>query len=350
MNHSLKSIAPLVFFVIFFFCCLFPANGESLRFFDSYGFSLSGNIGFLYGNSYEIVYKGKSSKDYLSELQWDIKPLIYLGINLDYGLKNPMDNHGFFAGLGLKIAIPTETGIMEDRDWMPYVENYPKALTHFSSHENHTKAAVLINLNTGYSIPVRKFALKFFMNFDYMYYSFEARNGYTRYGVNSPMNPENPLTWFKPEYKPFDPKDLDKFPKNPVYGLCISYSQHWILFNTGIGTEFPLGQFTISTGFFIGPSICIAVDNHHFGNKIFTDIMYKGIAIKPTLSVFFTFSDNFDIGLSAAYHYISDTRGNTQKKENGVVTGIYNNQAGAAFKAFEGNVLIRYRFYKKIIG
>ena len=172
-----------------------------------------------------------------------------------------------------------------------------------------------------------------------MYFDFQARNGYTQHGDN---NPHNPLAF---PLKPWDPT-FDKIPAN---GLVISYTQHWLLFNTGIEALFPIDSFTFSAGFFIGPSICFATD-HHEGGYTYNDILYQGIAIKPKLSVFFSFSEHFDIGLAASYHNIFETRGYTQLKENGVNVGTYIDQAGGAFSAFEGSFVIRYRFYKKIIG
>lgn len=258
-----------------------------------------------------------------------------MGLNLDFGLIKPSDDYGFFIGLGLKVAIPMETGIMEDRDWIEPCTK-PGSLTNFSSHENHTKASFLVNLETGYSIPVWKLILRLFLNFDYMYFSFEGRNGYTQHGPNDP-NDESAFP-----LKPWD----SAFGQIPWNGLAISYTQHWLLFNAGIEAVFPINKFTLSAGFFIGPSICFAAD-HHKGGYTFIDTLYKGLAIKPKLNVFFSLSDKCDIGITTAYHHIFETRGDTTQKIGSYTVQQSMDQAGAAFKAFEGSFVVRYRFIKK---
>jgi outer membrane protease len=60
-------------------------------------FSLSGGIGVFYGTSYEVVYKNAGKKEYKSELLWNIKPLLYMSINLDYELKEKAGNNAFLS-------------------------------------------------------------------------------------------------------------------------------------------------------------------------------------------------------------------------------------------------------------
>jgi len=301
---------------------------------QSYGFTLSSNIGFLYGTAYEIVYTGSGENNYLSELRWDIKPLVYFGLDLDFGPKEPLKQWGLFFGAGIKAAFPMETGVMEDRDWLPTC-SVPGALTHFSSHENHTKAAFLLNLDSGFSLPLGKFVLKFFLNLDYMYFKWEAWNGYTQYGDNYP---------FDSLYIPWNSNS--SFTKVPIYGLGITYSQHWILFNTGIGAELFLDRFTFSAAVFAGLPICIDIDEHHMGLRPFRTIgvLTRGFAVKPKLDVFLSLSDRVDIGLSAAFLYIGETRGNFKQKESGSVGVWFLDQEGARLKAFEGSFTIKYRF------
>ena len=324
MNHTLKSIAPFVFLVIIFGVeSVYGQNSLSNK---KHEFSLSGGIGFFSGTSYEIVYKYADENEYLSELQWNIKPLFYMGIALNYDLKEPAEERGFLLGIGLKAGIPMQTGSIKDRDWLLFSED----LTHYSSHENHTKAAVLLNVSTGYSLPVWKMVLKFYLNFDFMYFKWEARNGYIQYGPNKST--------------PYIPWDAS-FPKEPSSGLGITYTQHWVLFSAGIGADFPMGRFTFFSYVSIGPAICIAVDDHHktLPPVTFIDTVYKGLYVKPKLGAYISCNSRFDIGMSVMYTYISETRGNTIQKNNGYTSGNISNTAGAAFKAFEGNLSVKYR-------
>jgi outer membrane protease len=325
MNHTAKSIAPIVFLVIIFFCGALPGTAETALFGENYGFSVTGGAGILYGTSYEIVYLQEGKNDYLSELQWEIKPLIYLGIKIDYTLKNPADMSGFFFSFGFKAAVPMKTGIMEDRDWDSF--SYPVdpgTLTNFSSHENRTINAFLISFDTAFSIPVRKLVIKYFLNVDFMFYKWEAWNGFFQY-----MN--------------------YNFEKKPIDGLCISYRQYWFLFNTGVKADLFLDYFSFSAGIFFGPSFCIAIDDHHSRNIKFIDSLYIGLMVRPELGFSFNVSRQCTVGLFASYHYTTETRGNTMQKNNGIVSGITKGSAGAAFRAFEGAVTVKYFFYRKII-
>lgn len=327
MNYMIKSIARIMFLAAVFFCGALPGTAETALLNEKHAFFLSAGIGAFYGTAYEIVYKYSGKNEYLSELQWNIKPLLYMGITFNYGLKEPSENRGYFAGVGLKTGIPMQTGIIEDRDWMLS----SKDLTHFSSHENHTKAAILVNISTGYSLPLWKLVLKFYLNFDFIYFKWEARNGYTQYGPNG-----------SEPFIPWDPS----FPKEPLIGLGITYSQYWIIFNTGIGAEFPIGRlFTLSANIFIGPANCTGIDEHHKRSLIFTDILYSGLYIKPELGAFFSVNNHFDIGLSVMYTYTTKTRGNSTENNSDNVSRTAYGIAGAALKIFECAVTIRARSY-----
>ena len=294
----------------------------------------------MYGTAYEIAYKHSGSSGYVSELQWDIKPLLYMGINCTFAPEKPANRWGFFIGIGIKAALPMETGTMEDRDWLshdPYYHTAPGSLTHFSSHDNHTKAAFLINLDTGFSLPLGKCVLKFYLNLNYMYFKWEARDGYIQYGPNGHDNDSS----FP--FLPWEPG----FPKLSINGLGISYTQHWILFNTGIGADFYLGRFIFSAAVFAGPPVCIAIDEHHKRNPAFKTIgiLTSGFAVKPELNAVFLLSKNFDIGLSFSYLYIGETRGDSKYKESGSSTSIwYNDAEVAALRAFEGSLSLKYHF------
>ena len=328
----MKSIISFMFFVIIFCWRIFPAAGQITLFDQNYIFTLSGGPGFLYGTSYEIVYQDSRSEDYLSELQWEIKPLLYLGLNVEFGPQNPLEQWGLFADLGVKAGLPIETGVMEDRDWM-LPNTVPGSLTHFSSHENHTRAAFLVNLGTGLSLPLSNFLIKFSLNFDYWYFKWEARNGYSQYGPNYPQ-----LSSSDPLYIPWNPG----FDKEPSQGLIVSYTQHWLLTSFGIGAEYFLDRFTFSAAVLLGFANCKAIDDHHLRNIRWTGILSRGFTIRPKLGIFFSLSDTIDIGLSAAYIYIGETRGDTEEiNETGNRIIIWNGEA-AAFRAFDTSLMFRF--------
>ncbi|MDR0450590.1 MAG: omptin family outer membrane protease, partial [Treponema sp.] len=90
-----------------------------------YTFSVSPAIGFFAGQGEEIVYRSERSGTYLSELLWDIKPLVYSGLVLDVSQKK---SPGFFYSVSLKFGFPMMSGLLEDRDWLAL----NGALSHYS--------------------------------------------------------------------------------------------------------------------------------------------------------------------------------------------------------------------------
>ena len=292
-------------------------------------------MGVFYGTSYEIVYRSSGNSDYSSELQWNIKPLLYMGINIEFCPQKPQEAWGFFTVIGIKSTLPVKTGIMEDRDWMTPC-TVPGALTHYSLHDNYTERFFFAGLDAGFSFPIKKFVLKFYINLDYMYFKWEARDGYIQYGENYYKKGTD-----TDPYIPWNSGFLRDY--SIAKGLCISYVQNWIFFNTGIGAELTLGRFTLQAAFFIGPSICIAIDDHHLRNIRYTGALTRGFFIKPKLDAFFSLSSRFDIGISAAYWYIGETRGDTKIREPNNTYFTWDAE-GAQLKAFEGTVALRYRF------
>jgi outer membrane protease len=332
----MKNIHPFTFFVILFILAGIEVWGEIRIFNQPYSFSMSTGPGFLYGTAYEIVYKSSGSDDYVSELQWNMKPLLYWKLDLELAPQKPMQRWGPFFGLGIKAGLPMETGDMEDRDWLK--SKSPGSLTHFSSHDNHTKAAFLVNLGTGLSFPLRKVLFKVHLQADYMYFKWEARDGYIQYGPNDPgrITTNDPNTWFDPWNSGFK--------KEPLDGLGITYQQHWILINTGIGADVPLGRFTLSGTLFFSPLVvCIAIDEHHLRDFTTTALLFRGLSLKPKLGISFLVNDHFELELFGSYLWIGETRGNI-KEEKQNETNTYKNLEGARFSAFEGGLGLRFWF------
>jgi outer membrane protease len=341
MIFTVKSIAALVFFVI-----LTPGlshaaeekkpEGEK----SSYAFSIGAESGILYGASYEIVYDSASSRRYLSELQWDIKPLLFAGLSAELGPRNLLDRIGFFAGLEIRAGLPGKTGATEDRDWFPDVPTAPGALTHFSSHENLTKAAFFADLDGGVSFPLgNTAAVKVSLNFSYMFFKNEAWNGYTQYGSNTTDTTRPCVPW--------DPS----FPKILFSGLGMDYTQHWFVLSPGIALVVPGKRASFSFSLALSPAIaCIAFDNHFRGIPPFLthERMFGGIFLEMEGNFFFSLSNSFGIGLSASYRYISGTRGDRYDTyyytKNEINTPWYRNIAGAGYRAFQGKAAFRFTF------
>ena len=300
---------------------------------ETYGFSLDFKSGFLYGTAYEIIYPDSFSSCYLSELQWNLKPLYFAGIYSEYAPKNPVEKIGFYGSVELTLGLPMKTGVMEDRDWLTEAE-IPGSLTLFSSHENDTKTAILADLKLGFSLPlVEFFFMRLYLGFSYMYYKIEALNGYIQYGDN-----------VTPPYSPWDPE----WPKIPVSGLGVDYSQHFFLFYPGLEFCLKTKKTMLNIGISVSPLIgCITIDNHYMRYPSFKIKSYLsgGLFAEPKIKLKFNFHGNFSAGLAFSYRYISGMRGNAEQKNN--LTGVTTNHydiSGAEFKAVLGELLIGFSY------
>ncbi|MDR2142742.1 MAG: omptin family outer membrane protease [Treponema sp.] len=325
----MRSIASLAVFVILVSGFSYAEEKKS-----SYVFSVSAELGILYGTSYEIVYDSSSSQRYLSELQWNIKPLLFAGLSAEFGPKNPLDKFSFFTGLEIKAGLPGKTGVMEDRDWL-YPVTVPGSLTHFSSHENQGKAAFLADLGGGVSFPLGKMAaLKISLDFSYMYFKHEAWNGYIQYGSNN----TNTL--------PYVPWQAD-WPKSDIPGLVADYTQHWFILSPAVALVVPGKRVSFSVSIAVSPAVaCIAFDNHFRRDFLTHERMFGGIFLEPEGNFFFSFSDSFGIGLSASYRYINGTRGDRYDTDtkNETDTPWMKDIAGAGYRAFQGKAAFRLTF------
>ncbi|MDR1108024.1 MAG: omptin family outer membrane protease, partial [Spirochaetaceae bacterium] len=215
----MKNIYGFAVLVIIFFCCL----SAPLMAGNIYSFSLSSSLGIIYGHSEELVYKYAGKDTLLSELIWDLKPLVYSGAALDFGRTNPWERWGFFAGASIKYGLPLKTGVMEDRDWMAAKGGY---LTHYSRHDAYSNGALLSDLSLGFSFSFfEALLLKPGIRFSYMYFSWSAQDGFTQHTSNSGG-----------DYPPWD----SGITKSPVSGSGILYSQHWFVLAPALAAELKL--------------------------------------------------------------------------------------------------------------
>jgi outer membrane protease E len=329
----MKSILRFVCFVILTSAAV-PAFGEWRLLGQPYAFSLSTGPGIIYGTVYEIVYQSSTSDDYLSELQWELKPLWYLGLNLSFGPRDILRRWGISADLGIKAGIPMVTGTMEDRDWLA-PNTVPGSLTNFSSHDNKTQAAVLADLDFAFSLPFKKyFFFKALLSLDYLFLKMEARDGYIQYG------PNNPSPSRTTPYEPWSPS----FQKEPLAGAGIIYIQHWILLSPGISLGAVLDRVTLEASFKITPAVLsIAIDEHILRDIVFTDYMAGGLALEPALDIGVELTKNFSVGLTARYRHIVKTRGNEVIDKKGESSYTVPDVAGAGLEFFDGGLYLKFR-------
>jgi outer membrane protease len=316
----MSNIGKITAFVIFICLFLSPVFAES-----GYEFSIAPSIGMLYGQAKEIVYKDSASSDFLSELQWNIKPLFYAGLAADIGPVNNFAQHGFVGNLLFKMGIPQKTGIMEDRDWEDCYWLPSGTLSKYSRHDNFSARAITADISSGYSFPFLNFiALGINLDFSYMHFYWIARDGYYQY-----LNPGQ--TW------------ADEIPKVNVEGRVLAYTQNWFILSPGVFIKFRLDSyFSFNGNFNYSPLIyCADRDDHMYGIKrTFLDYLYYGHYIKGSGGITFSPLDYLDLTLLLSYSSITDSRGDTY-----INSVKYSGIAGGGYSAFGIGLSARLRLF-----
>ena len=327
-------------------CCLFSVmllflgalNIHAQTAEKRYSFSISPILGMFYGQGEEILYKYPKNNVYISQLLWDLKPLFYLGLGLDFGPRDPYLKSGFTAAGTFKLGIPFKrAGIIEDRDWQ-YPDN--DNLTNYSRHEAYSQRAVTVDINSGYSWRLADFlALKAYGEFSFMYFSWSAESGYYQYLKSDGSGNILPdQTWNK------------YIPKTPLEGKGINYTQNWFILSPGISLQTKITpRFSTEINFSYSPLvICFARDNHLLRNMMFWDQLYFGHHIKGGSTLTFSADKNLDISLSLSYRYITGLRGNSYWKDNSYGDGIVvqnKYDGGAGYSVLDIGLAAKIRFF-----
>ncbi|MDR1411475.1 MAG: omptin family outer membrane protease [Spirochaetaceae bacterium] len=302
-----------------------------------FSFSLETALGFFYGQSQEIVYKDNSDK-YLSELLWDMKPLLYYGSALSVRARPPSWSVSFYTNLSVKLGIPGRSGIIEDRDWMNPEKDY---LTHFSSHDSYVEGAWFFDGDLGASFhlnPGGAFnpALSVFGRVSYMELKWLARDGYTRYGVNSNLPKIILLPW----------EDSDSFPKIDISGPGIQYTQRWFVVSPGIAASFPISNFfELDCAFTVSPFIWAAAEDLHLlTNMQYNDYPRGGLALEPEIRALFFPNSRCSLSLRVSWRYISGAKGHTWIKTMNSETYTVGGIVGAGFDALDTGISFKVYF------
>jgi len=294
----------------------------------NYGISAGLQFGFIHGQSIELVYPYNTKRELLSELLWDMKPVFYFGIKADFGKRNIMKEPGFFASLSFKSGIPSDSGIMEDRDWQSK-ENV--LLTNYSRHTNKTRKLYFADISAGASIPIKSaMYIKPFISGSWMHFSFSARDGYLRYAEEKGDG----------VFGPFE--DAEKV---LCSGELITYEQDWLLLAAGfsLGTEI-FHPFLFNISFKISPiAYCAAIDEHIMKNATYKDIMYFGIFVEPAACISLVYKQ-FEFSLDLAYRNIDKAKGKSYVKTGDSKYFLLPSEAGAGLSALDISLTASYHF------
>jgi len=283
-----------------------------------YSFSFGPLAGFVYGQSFEYVYKLHKSSDLLSELIWDIKPIFYLGSQFDFGRADLTSGAGVFASLQFKAGFPAITGVMEDRDW---TSNHSGQLTHYSEHTNKTAEFFWLDFCAGTSIPIaNQFYIKPLLAFSWMHFSFIGSDGFGTYEFEN---------W---EYHPFS-------------GEVITYMQDWLLASLGVSFGAYIGPLLqLEVSFKYTPlTYCAALDHHITTKMFFRDFSRWGHYIEPSGSLSLKLN-KADLTLEFSYREIGRTRGESFSSSDNNNYFPSANEAGAALSVIDTRLVFKIIF------
>jgi len=325
----MKNITAFAVLVIMIHCAQFAFTQEEPA--ASYAVSTWTEFGMLFGQAKEIVFPSDTKAELLSLLLWDIKPVFYYGLTLDFSRAQPMTQWGFFANLSLKNGIPVISGNMEDRDWMSK-EN--TALTHYSIHDNFTEKLFFFDVSTGFSFPFKRVLLmKTYLTVSYMHFAFSGKFGYGTYARSKGDG----------KYESID--------ENPVYysfadrEKIITYTQNWFIIAPGIslGCYFNT-RFCAELVFQISPLVfCNDLDQHLTTYTQYRDYMRGGIFIEPGFHFSYIAGKRFELSLEFSWRYIGGTWGETYASP--LLTQNYERQgkAGAGLSVINTGLCLKIR-------
>lgn len=294
---------------------------------ENFTFSITPKAGVMYGQIDEYVFSkiSKASQDKMSELNWDIKPAVTIGAEID-----ATAGKWFYFGGNLRTAFQGKTGSMIDRDWrnIDYDKNNiallnsgtsQTALTNYSSHDNYLSDYYAFSGKIGLNIPsVPKTNLRLLLMGKYEHIKFDGKNGGGKDGYT--IGPSGISSGVVDDYGPyFDigcgktrPKDFSDV------GKVISYEQFKSYFYIGFDADTTAVPHVYLKGaFYWSPSFTVNAYDTHWTNLAagydgrFFDYIKGSGALETDFQAAFSFNKNHSLGLDFSWEYIPVTKGDS---------------------------------------
>jgi outer membrane protease len=293
---------------------------------STYTLTMNAQFGMLWGQAEEQVFYNSDSDRLTSQLLWDVKPLWYTGMNLEFSRKDPAAGPGIFSALSVKFGIPGNSGVMEDRDWLTPGGD----LTNYSLHNNLSNGTMFLDLLTGLSAPLgQSLVFRFLLGPSYMHLAWTAYDGYYRYSENSSI----PLE--------------DSVPPVPLSGAMISYSQDWFLLICNFSVQlFPNRLFSGILFCNAGPVIrFVAKDDHHEKKSGYYDEISGGYTLEPGGEFRFSPMKNFSLVLHFSWRsVIAASHGSSFSRSAGTGDWIFTgNISGGRFQTMDMGIGLEIR-------
>ena len=291
-----------ILYHIFVFLSLFLFTGKA---FAEIHFEITPLYSLKNGCLNELVFYNTADEWYkLSELNWNIKNISYLGGNIAVGSKYIRLDAGFVSGFSKASAK------MYDSDWQN-LPDAPDMKTTFSISENTLDSNITFNTKATFSFNITN-CLKagMFAKYTFDQIRFSARNGYGWYGSNRySQNGQN---------VPYDSEYAKFFGSGSLQG--IDYFRRTNMFDLGFLYNFTLFnrvQLNLEASF--SPFASVKSLDHHYSAS--GSESYYRDEIKLNLSIFELGANlrvqlwqNLYLGCAFSYNYISEQRGDTWSK------------------------------------
>jgi outer membrane protease len=275
--------------------------------------SLGASLGLLSGQGEEIVYKGATTDNPLSQLLWYLDPLGLAGVDISLNWQKQGNRWGFFTDAHFKFGFPGGSGVMQDRDWTDTA--YPAYLTHYSVSSNKTERAMLIDAAVGASFRLTDFmVIKAYLAYDYIWFSWIASGASLLYP---------------------DGQGGHKYMPD---GDIVSYQQTWHIISPALALNGKLNRyFDIECSVKISPFLwCATEDRHLLYEPVMITVMNMslgGFFIEPKMVFSWTPRDFISLIFSVAYKNVR-TRGDAlQNKDSNPV--LSKNSGGGSYQAFD---------------
>jgi len=330
----MRNIAVFAVLVIMLNCAPFAAAQDAPARKIPYTLSAWTSFGALLGQLEEIVYPPSGyHAEKLSQLLWDVKPVFYYGLSLDFSRIQPLDKWGGFATLSLRNGIPGKSGEMEDRDW---VSKENDSLTHLSVHDNYTNELFLFDASAGFSFPIRKILLKPYVTMSYMRFSFTGQHGHGTYAREIGGDYSGVFASIK---------DNPKYESFANWEKVINYTQSWLTVAPGISASYYFNRFYGELFFNISPLVsCAGVDEHLTNFQVFKDYMKGGIFLEPGFHFSFIASERLEFSFDFSWRHMGGARGESwYGRQIGTATFIQEGEAGAGLSLFNIGLCMKMR-------
>lgn len=294
--------------------------------------------GFRYGMLGEYVYYDANTKDKLSELQWDVKPLFYVGGKISGGWK------GLCLSATVKGMIPSQCGELRDSDWLQdagYKTGNRSIKTNYSVSENHLDSGISFSMDLKAKFyPSSWFAISPVIGFSMDYFKFSGKNGTAYYG--KPLSGSN--------YSYYSSDDVNNRVVSKLYGDVIKYERFDFYAWMGFETDFILTKrCNISFEAAISPYTSLqGLDSHLMRSLYFLDTSEANFsAFNCSLAVSIRANKTLSFALNVLALYTKELKTTTSYISENSTSGPYIKTApydGASSKYFDTTFFTKISF------